>query len=255
MKHQKKNPALVPPAITVCADSAKNSGWKGATFRFMGLNTTCDMERGFEETNRCVKNKTYNLEETIDVSAVALKLQTLPFSSTTIEEKLWKSTITAARMGMCHTLAYSEPIDLEKHLQVTMKGEFTVFLHDPSFFVLKSDNFFIPHLTLNGPSKKGYKLKVVTKKRMNRKGIFECQSDPGYSYSECVKESVAKKIGCNGPWVDHIVDSLPVCNSTKDILDYSFWFYQIYLADEHKLEELTDCQVCISSNFGLTLTF
>ena len=135
MKHQKKNPALVPPAITVCADSAKNSGWKGATFRFMGLNTTCDMERGFEETNRCVKNKTYSLEETIDVGAVALKLQTLPFSSTTIEEKIWKSTITAARMGMCHTLAYSEPIDLETVFQVTMKGEFTVFLHDSSFFI------------------------------------------------------------------------------------------------------------------------
>ena len=245
----------MPPAITVCAYSANNTGWKGATFRFMGLNFTCpeDFERGFDYLTECVKNKTYSLKETIDLDAMALTNQ-ISFQSDSIDPKLWKSSITSSKMGMCHTLAYLEPISLETQLRVAMKGEFTVFLHDPSVFVLKSDNFFVPHLTLNGPSGEGYKLKVVTKKRMNRKGIFECQSDPGYSYSECVKESVAKKIGCNGPWVDHIVDSLPVCNSTKDILDYSFWFYQIYLADEHKLEELTDCQVCINSNFGLKLT-
>ena len=50
------------------------------------------------------------------------------------------------------------------------------------------------------------------------------------------------------PWppqlhVQNRVSPLLSSQSASDLLDYSFWFYQIYLADEHKLEELTDFQV------------
>ena len=83
----------------------------------------------------------------------------------------------------------------------------------------------------------------MTKKRLDRKGKFECNSDPGYNYGQCVKESVAKRAGCNSPWVDHTVDSLSICNSTKDILRYDTLYYEIFVADEHKLLELTACKV------------
>ena len=166
-----------------------------------------------------------------------------PWNPIHIDPNLWNSSVTSAIMGMCHTLVYNKPIDKETNFVVTLKENFEVFLHDPSFFLLKSDNFFVPHMTLNQPSGKAFRLKAVTKKRMNRKGKFECKSEPGYNFGLCVKKSVGQKAGCNSPWVDHTVDSLPVCNSTKDILRYDTLYNQIFLADEHKLLELTDCQV------------
>ena len=210
-----------------------------------GLDMICGVGTNLEELKNCVEEKTFSLEETVDVEYVVLAPQT-PSSSWNykhIDPKLWNSSITSSFMGMCHTLVYREPIDKETSFLVTLKEDFTVFLHDPSFFLLKTDNFFVPSLTLIRPSKKGYKLKAVTKKRMDRKGKFECNSDPGYNYGHCVKESVAKRTGCDSPWIDHTVDSLPMCNSTKDILRYDDLYYDIFLADEHKLLDLTGCKV------------
>ena len=207
-----------------------------------GLDTICGAGENLEDLKKCVIEKTYSLEETVDVKNVLLAPQRQS-GLKHIDPKLWNSSITSAIMGMCHTLAFREPIDKETSFVVTLKKNFVAILHDPSFFLLKSDNFFVPHMTLNRPSGKGYKLKAVTKKRMDRKGRFECTSEPGYIYGLCVKESVAKMAGCNSPWVDHTVDSLPMCNSTKDILRYDALFYEIFLADEHKLRDLTDCQV------------
>ena len=64
------------------------------------------------------------------------------------------------------------------------------------------------------------------------------------TFDHYVQESVAQRIGCNSPWFDHPLDSLPMCNSTKDIQQYDALYYQIFIADEHKLREITDCKVC-----------
>ena len=241
---QLKNPGLLPPAVTVCGWSKDHIGWKGATEMVFELDTICGAGKNLEELKKCVNENTYRLNETIDVDSVGLAAQTPPFHFKQIDPKLWNSSFTSTVTGMCYTLVNSEPIDKETNFVVTLKENFMIMLHDPSFFLLKSDNFFVPHLTLNNPSGKSYQLKVVTKKRMNRKGKFECKSEQGYSFGRCVEESVATRVGCNGPWLNHPVDSLPMCNSTKDILQYDTLYYQIFLADEHKLRDLTDCQVC-----------
>ena len=69
VRKQRKNPGLVPPALTVCAWSKKEFGWKNATEMVTGgLDTICDAGKNLEEMNKCVKEKTYSLEETVDNS-------------------------------------------------------------------------------------------------------------------------------------------------------------------------------------------
>ena len=157
------------------------------------LGTICGDGKNLEELKKCVNEKTYRLNETVDVDSVGFATLTLPLKFKQIDPKLWNSSFTFTVMGMCHTLVNTEPIDKETSFVVTLKENFMVFLHDPSFFLLKSDNFFVPHLTLTNPSGKGFRLKAVTKKRMDRKGKFECKSELGYSFGRCVEGSVAKK--------------------------------------------------------------
>ena len=151
------------------------------------LDTICGTGKSWEELKKCVGEKTYNLNETIDVDSVKLATQKPPFSFKQIDPKLWNSSLSSTIMGMCHTLVYNETIDKETNLLVTLKENFMVILHDPSFFVLKSDNFFVPHMTLTNPSGNSFRLKAVTKKRMDRPGKFECNSEQGYSFGRCVQ--------------------------------------------------------------------
>ena len=164
----------------------------------------------------------------------------------------WKSSLTATLLGMCHTLEFEEPMKKRSMFSVSLKGNFVVMLHDPRFFLLKTDNFFVPHLTLTNSARKGYIVKVVTKKRLNRDGKFECTIEAGYNLGNCVKRSVAKQIGCNSPWTDYSLDNLPFCNTTTQMRAYETLYSEIFYADQYELHQLTKCRVpCSYQEYSL----
>ena len=213
------------------------------------LEHVCGTPKTFDELSRCVTEKSFGLNETVEVVDTGVVAGSV-FTPGNFSH--WNSSLTSTMLGMCHTMVYPETIDKTKNFAVALKDNFLVILHDPKFFVLKSDNFFVPHLTLNNPTGKGFRLKVVTKKRMNRAGSFDCHPDPSYNYGTCVKESVAAKINCNSPWTDHKVNGLPTCTTIKQINDYDSLFNKILFADEPELRNLTGCLMpCTYQDYSL----
>ena len=252
VRKQIPNPSLVPPAITVCPWAGDFVGWKGETELMWFLRDVCGAPQTFEELQRCVAEKSYGLNETVDVEGWTGVVTSDVTKIKPTHPSHWNSTLTTTLMGMCHTMVYPEPIDKSSKFVLTMKDDFLIFLHDPNFFLLKSDNFFVPYLTLNKPAGKGYRLKTVTKKRMNRAGRFDCQPDSSYNFGTCVKSSVAKSTGCNSPWSDQSVSSLPICNTTKQLSDYEALFTKILFADQPELQNLTGCLVpCTYQDYSL----
>ena len=255
VRKQTSNPSLLLPAITVCPFSRDMAGWKGETALQWFLKDICDEAQTFEELKRCVTEKSYGLNETVGLDVDNRETGLVSDEGKTFKSALsshWNSSLTMTMLGICQTMAYPEPVDKMSSFQVTLKGNFMVVLHDPNFFLIKSDNFFIPYLNLNNPTGKGYRLKVVTKKRMNRAGKFDCNPDSGYNFGTCVKASVAKSIGCNSPWTDHSVGTLPMCSSIKEIEDYEALFNKMLFADQAVLQNLTGCLVpCTYQDFSL----
>ena len=149
--------------------------------------------------------KAFTLNETV-TNTVMSRMENMTWSNNDAPNSKWKSFLTSTLFGMCHTLEFEETMKKGDMFSVFLKGNFVVMLHDPRFFVLKSDNFFVPHLTLT-QSGKGYKVKVVTKKRLNRDGKFECTIEAGYNFGNCVKRSVARLTGCNSPWTDYTLEN------------------------------------------------
>ena len=116
VRKQTSNPSLVPPAITACAWSGDYVGWKGETELMWFLKDLCGSSSGqsFEELKRCVAEKSYALNETVDAEEVGvLTSQGTTFKP--VHPSHWNSSLTATLLGTCHTLVYPELIDKGSH--------------------------------------------------------------------------------------------------------------------------------------------
>ena len=187
-----------------------------------GLKNICGFDNGIETLKACVRNKTFTLEDTIWVNETFVSVYEDPAEYERVMEyvnsSLWTSWMTTTMFGYCHTLVYPKPLQTQNVLTVMIKGNFRVMLHDPNFFVLRYQNFYIPYILLDKPSGKNYNIVAGTKKRMQRPGKFECNPEPKYNFENCVRTSLAKRIGCLTPWDPRPLDGdFPMCNSTSEV--------------------------------------
>ena len=137
------------------------------------------------------------------------------------------------------------------HKNVT---DYKLFLYDPTFFILKSDNAVVPHITLDKPLHALYNLARATNIRMKREDLFECNLDEEYNYSECVEQHLQAKTGCQSPWRTYKGD-LPKCTTMEEVMILDNAYTDMYLADQNDLVRLTGCPVpCRYQQFTLVGT-
>ena len=189
------------------------------------LKHLCGFDHGIENLKACVRNKTFTLEDTIWSNETQVSVYEDPQEYERVREyvnsSLWTSWMTTTMFGFCHTLVYPKPLEVQNILMVRIKGNFRVMLHDPTFFVLRYQNFYIPYTLLDNPNGKNYNLVVGTKKRMNRPGKFECNPDTSYNFEKCVRRSLANQIGCLSPWDPRpLGGDFKMCNLTSEVKRY-----------------------------------
>ena len=180
--------SLPPPAVTICAIAEGLLGWKPQAPKGPGL----DKCKGQGDIEDCVKNHTFALEDILNSSSMQTfaKNETTPGSIEFINNSLWTSRMTDTTNGMCHTLIYDKDISKTISLVINLNYNFTVFLHDPNFFVFKDTFFFIPYLKLDDVFRKEFILIATTKKRMKRKSKFDCNEDKNYNFENCVRQKI-----------------------------------------------------------------
>ena len=188
------------------------------------LKHLCGFDRGLEALKACVRNKTYTLEETIWENDTNVNAYVNSKSPERVKDHInasaWNTWMTTTMFGFCHTLVYLKPMEPLEVLVVYLKGDFRVMLHDPNFFVLRYQNFYIPYTLLDQPSGKNYNLVAKTKKRMRRPGKYDCNPDLSYNFENCVRTFLAETIGCLSPWDQRPLEvegSFEVCNSTSEV--------------------------------------
>ena len=189
------------------------------------LKHLCGFDHGIENLKACVRNKTFTLEDTIWSNETQVSVYEDPQEYERVREyvnsSLWTSWMTTTMFGFCHTLVYPKPLEVQNILMVRIKGNFRVMLHDPTFFVLRYQNFYIPYTLLDNPNGKNYNLVVGTKRKMNRPGKFECNPDTSYNFEKCVRRSLANKIGCLSPWDPRpLGGEFKMCNLTSEVKRY-----------------------------------
>jgi hypothetical protein len=237
---------LVPPAITVCNQGDGDAGWKSKkhqSFSIKDLQSFCNYGESFNDLEACVRDDTFSVNETV--------IQTYGHGFGNLEIKVnssnWRSKMAVTYLGLCHTLVYQETFDLHSWIIVSLMKNYQVILHDPSFYIQKSDSFFIPFLELAKPaSGAGFTYSIVSsqKTRMNRPGKFECNMDTNYNFNKCVRRSLADLVGCQYPWDgEGAIDSMEKCNTSTALLVYENIYNDLYVGSKKEVEEITGCQV------------
>ena len=194
-----------------------------------------------EVLTECVKDNQFTLNDTIDTNVVKRG------SIYQKENTHWKSGMATRVLGVCHTLVYKSLISSMDMLQIVLREEpssYKIYLHDPNFFLQKSDSYFIPFVLLDNPKGEQYKIVTSQNTRMNRPGIFSCKEDTDYNFNKCVANSLATKLGCRFPWAsDQTNRRFQICNTTEKVNEYWKTYDILYMATQQHLETQTGCQV------------
>ena len=147
------------PAITVCR-VGEFGGWKTPFAEKLFTNTfkdNCNSQENVSDVTRCVSEGTFNISQVINFALLA----TISEPPLLLDLSLWTSKMTLSSLGMCHTLSYSQLVDRYDALIIHLAQDaidYKIYLYDPKFFVHKTDNYFIPHIYLENPQHKTYRL-------------------------------------------------------------------------------------------------
>ena len=248
--------SLPPPAVTICAISKDFLGWKHHAPDPDGEGL--DKCRGEEDLEECVKKYTFALEDVLNSSSqmtFSKKTNVLEVTEV-INSSLWTSRMTDVYNGMCHTLTYDKNLNKEAYLFIRLNDNFTVFLHDPKFFVFKDNFLFIPFLKLDDVFRKEFSILATTKKRMKRESKFDCNQDENYNFENCVRQKIVDSQGCTTPWDRKTTDELPKCFKISSMKAFEYYYHQVFYSSEEELMDLTGCLLpCTYTHYSLLDSF
>ena len=251
VRRKEAKKSLPPPAVTICAIAEGLLGWKPQAPKGPGL----DKCKGQGDLVDCVKTYTFALEDVLNSSSMQTfaKNETVIGSQESINTSLWTSRMTDTTNGMCHTLIYDKHISRTAYLSINLNQNFTVFLHDPKFFVFKDTFVFIPFLKLDNVFRKEFMILATTKKRMKRATKFDCNEDENYNFENCVRQKIVVSQECETPWDQRTPDSLPKCSTMSSIKAFQSYYNQVFYSSEEELKELTGCLLpCTYTHYSLS---
>ena len=208
---------IAPPAVTFCAIQ-NGSAWKlenhfeydNYSDKDMYVDYESDEDRRpqsfmldkcrefdtAEEVFNCVDAKTFNFTETVHYAISEMG----PHNKTFItNSSFWIQDISLIILGKCHTLNNSVSLGSGKWwFMFNSSMDMKIFIHDPHFFLMTTNPATIPAVNIDLKSHHGVQfmyLDVVQHVNMNRANQ-PCQEALGYSFTACVRNSVANKVGC-----------------------------------------------------------
>ena len=127
------------------------------------------------------------------------------------DEGVWEQDFTYVRFGRSYTFQPNTrigPEDNKEQLILLLDNKYTydIFVHEKDFFILNDNRYTLPpsiYIRLipdaSNHFKMYYKISATQHIEMN---VPEdpCVEDDQYNFGVCVKESLARRVGCRPSW-------------------------------------------------------
>ena len=68
-----------------------------------------------------------------------------------------------------------------------------------------------------------------------------CMEDKTYTFTPCVKKSLAKRVGCHRPWDQKSQPDLPICITKDQFALYDQLFFALNTNEIEEIERFTGC--------------
>ena len=217
VKSVRKSDRTPVPAISIAVKGVENGWRKEGIFQHIAKEH-CKSANSVEELIICIEKLTYDLP---DIS-LGVALGPAHGVGQKIEKPKWTEDYLHNYVGRIYTLEL--PIKLRasslshNSLRLGLKPNlsYDLYIHDPNNF----------YLTANPEPGFPYVRKGVDPKNLPYYYNFAltevvelnvpedpCNEDPDFNYKQCIKEYLAKRIGCRTKWDNN---SYPLCASVDD---------------------------------------
>ena len=195
------------PSLTISARSRTNGmGWKEKHISNAHDNDTIVHQcKGFATVEQCLDSQTF---DSTFIRGTLLGYETK--LSLTEEGDVWKPDFTYVRYGRSYTFHPERkigPEDDKDQLIILLDNNYCydIFVHEKKFFILNDNrcalpsNYFKLIPDASNHSKVVYKISVTQHIELN---VPEdpCVEDDQYDFGVCVKESLARQVGCRPSW-------------------------------------------------------
>ena len=84
--------------------------------------------------------------------------------------------------------------------------------------------------------------KAVRHEKLNLPGK-PCNPEPGYDFGQCVRASIAMKMGCQPPFSLFPVEGIPICQNWSQLTKYSNEYDKVSAMDREEILKTTNCVI------------
>ena len=237
-----KDKALLDsPGVTVCVDPSE---YPEFILNFpTNFNDLCNNITKAAHAIECLENKFYNYSQMINRTI---------WNSQNLTMSNWDSFMSSPMHGKCFTTG--KGLKLGKITAATSASMFlntsiryNIFIHDPKFFILSANPESVPQIfkTLELPKGETFFAEslyiTVTKHLKKNRQDAPCEAAEEYSFTECVKDSVLVKAGCDQVYHRRL-RSWKSCRTIKQLQRYLNIYDNLAVEDIAGVRRLTGCK-------------
>ena len=212
IKTKRDTDGIQAPSFTISARShATDMGWKEKHFtdemRWNGNDTLVHLCKDSPTVEECLDSQTFNQREIIKGALIGLTTK-LPLEEA--EGQLWQPDFTNVWNGRSYTLHPKMRIGPEYHkdqLVILLDDGYMydIFVHERKFFIWNDNHGALPSIYVkllpndSNEVKIYYKISATQHLEMNVPDD-PCIEEDQYNFHVCVKESLARRVGCRPSW-------------------------------------------------------
>ena len=214
--------------------------WKGTLFSGLknGSLTSrddfCDDFDSYKTFIKCIDENMFNKADAIK------EVRDQDDKPVILDGSSWMEEVTIFPQGKSFTFkqyAVNEKmaVDLNPHLN------YSIFIHDPDFYFPSINPEAFPSIlfTIDDSLSQLIWMKVTYRALMD-KDKQRCNSEPGYSFTKCIRESVSTPVGCKMPWDPW--SQRKNCTSAQQLLKLNKLYAELELSSEFRtLADKTQC--------------
>ena len=125
---------------------------------------------------------------------------------------------------------------------------YSLFIHDPNFYVSSLNPETIPGIFLNIDDKKSQIIYLkTTYHHLMDKTNQPCESSESYMFTACIKNSISRTIGCRLEWDSWSSTDIPLCTTLEQLERFdkeygNLWELQQYNTAQQYIEN-TGCLI------------
>ena len=204
IKTRENTKGIQAPSISIASiNKATGFGWENITQQTKYENTLVHQCKNYSSVEACLASETYQWHQFINDTLLGFKNKLSLLNN----KDVWVPDFTYASYGRLFTFHPNlrigpQPWKEQIIISLSKGYNYEIFVHEPNFFILNTNDFALPSKRVRVASnnfKFYYKISAIQHIEKNVPGD-PCIEDEHYSFTACVKESLALKVGCRPTW-------------------------------------------------------